>query len=161
MEQKRYIRRLQREMVMQILYAYELNNENLEMTKNGILSGIENPDDRSFADQLLHSVLLHKQEIDEEIKKHVSNWEMKRVAMIDKILLEIGICELTYFQDIPPKVSINEAIEIAKTFSTASSGKFLNGILDSYLSDLKSSGKLKKSGRGLLDESPSKIQPAP
>jgi N utilization substance protein B len=73
--------------------------------------------------------------------------------LIDKVLLRIGICELIYFPDIPPKVSINETIEIAKEYSTARSGKFINGILDAILSELKETGKLNKTGRGLVDES--------
>jgi N utilization substance protein B len=68
----------------------------------------------------------------------------------------MAICEILYFPDIPPKVSINEAIEIAKEFSTAGSGKFINGILDAILSDEKLSGHLNKSGRGLVDETVSK-----
>ena len=78
---------------------------------------------------------------------------MNRIALIDKILLRMGICELLYFPDIPPKVSINEVIEIAKVFSTAGSGKFINGILDAILSELKTTGNLKKTGRGLMEES--------
>jgi len=159
MVQKKFIRRILREKVMQILYAYELNNENLETTKNGILSNIELPEDREFAEQILRSVIIHQNELDEEIKKRVSNWEIERIAMIDRILMRMGMCELAYLPDIPPKVSINEAIEIAKNFSTASSGKFINGILDGFLSDLKKSGKLNKTGRGLLDETPVKPQP--
>jgi len=156
MAQKKFIRRILREKVMQILYAYELNNENLETTKNGILSDISQPEDREFAEKLLHCVVLHQGELDDEIKKRVSNWEIERIAMIDRILMRIGMCELAYLPDIPPKVSINEAIEIAKNFSTASSGKFINGILDGFLNDLKKDGKLNKSGRGLINETPSK-----
>ena len=156
MAQKKFIRRILREKVMQILYAYELNNENLETTKNGILSDISQPEDREFAEKLLHCVVLHQGEMDDEIKKRVSNWEIERIAMIDRILMRIGMCELAYLPDIPPKVSINEAIEIAKNFSTASSGKFINGILDGFLNDLKKDGKLNKSGRGLINETPSK-----
>jgi N utilization substance protein B len=63
----------------------------------------------------------------------------------------MGICELLYFDDIPPKVSINEAIEIAREFSTDKSDKFVNGVLDSVLDDLRKSERLKKSGRGLVD----------
>ena len=136
-----------------------MNIENLETTKNGILSNIELPEDREFAEQILRSVIIHQNELDEEIKKRVSNWEIERIAMIDRILMRMGMCELAYLPDIPPKVSINEAIEIAKNFSTASSGKFINGILDGFLSDLKKSGKLNKTGRGLLDETPVKPQP--
>ena len=78
---------------------------------------------------------------------------MSRVALIDKLLLRMGLCEILYFPDIPPKVSINEIIEIAKIFSTAGSGKFINGILDAILSDLKSHDILQKEGRGLVEES--------
>jgi N utilization substance protein B len=70
----------------------------------------------------------------------------------------MAICELLYFPDIPPKVSINEAIEIAKEFSTAGSGKFINGILDAILSAEKNAGSLTKTGRGLIDETVSKNQ---
>jgi N utilization substance protein B len=100
--------------------------------------------------------LAHKDELDKHIKFRVDNWEMNRIALIDKILLRMGICELLYFPDIPPKVSINEAIEIAKLYSTAGSGKFINGILDVILTELKDTGKLNKTGRGLLEESISK-----
>jgi N utilization substance protein B len=65
----------------------------------------------------------------------------------------MGICELMYFDDIPPKVSINEAIEIVRAYSTEKSDKFVNGVLDSVLEDLKKDGKLKKTGRGLVDSS--------
>ena len=68
---------------------------------------------------------------------------MNRIALIDRMLLRMAICELLYFPDIPPKVSINEAIEIAKEFSTAGSGKFINGILDAILSEEKSAGTMK------------------
>jgi N utilization substance protein B len=68
----------------------------------------------------------------------------------------MGICELYYFPDIPPKVSINECIEVAKIYSTAGSGKFINGILDAILFELKENGKLNKSGRGLVEETISK-----
>jgi N utilization substance protein B len=78
---------------------------------------------------------------------------MNRIALIDKILLRIGICELLHFPDIPPKVSINESIEIAKDYSTAGSAKFINGILDAILAEEKKEGKLNKTGRGLVEES--------
>ncbi|MCK7526701.1 MAG: transcription antitermination protein NusB [Ignavibacteriales bacterium] len=73
--------------------------------------------------------------------------------LLDRILLRMGICEIPFFPDIPPKVSINESIEIAKDYSTSSSGKFINGILDAILDDLKKDDKLNKKGRGLLEES--------
>ncbi len=84
-------------------------------------------------------------------KQKTQHWDFHRIALIDKILLRIAVCELLHFPDIPPKVSINEAIEIAKMFSTDNSGTFINGILDSILEEMQKNGSLKKSGRGLLN----------
>ncbi len=152
-------RRLVRERVLQILYAYSMNKESLESLVNGVLSDVSDKSDRDFANDLVNRVLIHKDELEKMIKQRVDNWELNRIALIDKILLQMGICELLYFPDIPPKVSINEEIEIAKIYSTAGSGKFINGILDAVLSELKDSGKLDKSGRGLLEETISKTPP--
>lgn len=149
-------RRIVREKVLQILYAYELNGENLKALMDDILSEVEEGSDRNFGESLVNRVLSHKAELDEKIKGRISNWEMNRVALIDKLLLRIALCEILFFPDIPPKVSINEAIEIAKVFSTAGSGKFINGILDAILTEEKSLGKLNKAGRGLVEETISK-----
>src|SRR5690606_8291579 len=145
-------RRVVREKVLQILYAYEMNRDALETLIGGILQDVPDKADRDFANDLVNRVIIHKNEIDLKIKERVDNWEMNRIALIDKILLRMGLCEIFYFPDIPPKVSINESIEIAKVYSTSGSGKFINGILDAVLSDLKKSGKLNKSGRGLVEE---------
>ncbi len=152
-------RRIVREKVLQILYAYTMNKESLETLINGMLIDITEKADREFADNLVHRVLANKDELDKKIKERVANWEMNRIALIDKILLRMGICEILYFPDIPPKVSINEVIEIAKIYSTGGSGKFINGILDAILSELKESGKLNKTGRGLIEESITKPSP--
>ncbi|MCX7875748.1 MAG: transcription antitermination factor NusB [Melioribacteraceae bacterium] len=146
-------RRIIREKVLQVLYAFELNGEGLTFLTDGILTDVQNLTDIEFAKELINKVVANRKNYDEEIKKRVSNWEIERIALIDKILLMMGMAEISAFPDIPPKVSINEAIEIAKEYSTSNSGKFINGILDSYLSDLKKDGKLKKAGRGLIDES--------
>ena len=146
-------RRIIREKVLQLLYAFEMNNENKEAMIKEILSDVEENTDKEFANNLINQVFLHENELDELIKSKVDNWDLSRIALIDRILLRMGICEILYFSDIPPKVSINESIEIAKVYSTSSSGKFINGILDAILDDLKKDDKLKKKGRGLLEES--------
>lgn len=150
---KVFKRRIVREKALQILYAYEMNKESFDLLMQDLLIEIKDEEDISFAKNLISKVIDNVKELDAWISKRVNNWEMNRIALIDKILLRIGICELLYFADIPPKVSINEAIEIAKIFSTAGSGKFINGILDAVLSELKKAGVLNKSGRGLLEES--------
>jgi N utilization substance protein B len=146
-------RRIVREKVLQILYAYELNKDSLEPLIKENLAELNDDADKVFANDLIRKVILNIDTLDERINNRVTNWEMNRIALIDKILLRMGICEILHFQDIPPKVSINESIEIAKNFSTAGSAKFINGILDAILAEEKKTGKLNKSGRGLVEES--------
>lgn len=149
---KKQTRRTLREKVLQILYAYEMNGEGLATLTEGIIADLLEENDKEFCRQLVNKVVANKKILDSKIGERVDNWELNRIAMIDKVLLRMGISELLFFPDIPPKVSINEVIEIAKNFSTPNSGKFINGILDTVLSELKDSGTLSKSGRGLLDE---------
>lgn len=146
-------RRIVREKVLQILYAYEMNKESLQPLSLEILKDVADGTDQAFAQELIRKVLSNIEDLDVRIIKRVANWEMNRIALIDKILLRIGICEILHFPDIPPKVSINESIEIAKNFSTAGSAKFINGILDAILAEEKKEGKLNKTGRGLVEES--------
>lgn len=150
---KKSNRRLLREKGLQALYAFEMNGEGLSRIIDGMLADVAAENDREFGKILINKAVANKDEIDRMIKQRVNNWEMERIALIDKLLLRIGITELLYFDDIPPKVSINEVIEIAKDYSTSNSSKFINGILDAILSELKKSGKLKKAGRGLIEES--------
>lgn len=153
---KIFKRRVIREKVLQLLYAYELNNASDDLLTNEIFADVEDEKDREFANNLIKLVKINHENLDEFIKAKVDNWDLSRIALIDRILLRMGICEILYFSDIPPKVSINECIEIAKIYSTSSSGKFINGILDAILNDIKKDHKLIKKGRGLLDESPIK-----
>jgi len=146
-------RRIVREKVLQVLYAYEMNKDSLDPLALEILSEITDKADKEFASELISKVISHVIELDDRIVGRVTNWEMNRIALIDKILIRMGICEILFFPDIPPKVSINESIEIAKDFSTAGSGKFINGILDAILAEEKKEGRLKKTGRGLVEES--------
>lgn len=103
-----------------------------------------------FAERLFLRTLERGEELDEIIGRHAENWDLSRIALIDHIVLRMAIAELLSFEDIPPKVSINEAIEVAKKYSTSKSGQFINGILDAVLLDLQERGMLKKSGRGLI-----------
>ncbi len=149
--EKKANRRELREKVLQVLYAYEMNGEGLENIINGILSDVDDKTNREFCRSLIDLVLANRKELDKKIRERVNNWEMNRIALIDKLLLRIGLAEIYFFPDIPPKVSINEVIEISKNYSTSNSGKFINGILDTVLMELKDSGKLNKTGRGLID----------
>jgi len=154
----KYIRRLIRERVLQALYSYEFNSEGLQLLCENlydpeIFKDKLSDEDSEFGLSLINNVIINHKELDQEIEKRVNNWEISRIAIIDRLLLRMGICEFKYCPEIPPKVTINEIIDIGKDFSTSGSGKFINGILDAILSDLKATGSLNKTGRGLIDES--------
>lgn len=102
--------------------------------------------------ELYYETIKNHQLFDEFIVSKAENWELERIAVVDRILMEMGICEMLRFSEIPIKVSINEYLEIAKKFSTPKSSKFINGILDSLYLDFKNNGKIQKAGRGLIEE---------
>jgi N utilization substance protein B len=91
---------------------------------------------RQFADRLIHGVLEHRTELDARISQHAQNWDLRRMAVVDRNILRLAIYEMLHREDIPPVVSINEAVDIAKKFSTQDSGKFVNGILDKIKGEL-------------------------
>src|SRR6185436_6379737 len=91
---------------------------------------------RSFAEPLIRGALEHRTESDELIRKYSKNWDLPRIAAVDRNILRLAIYEMLHRDDIPPVVSINEAVDIAKKFSTQDSGKFVNGILDSVKAEL-------------------------
>lgn len=151
-ERRNVRRRIIREKVVQALYAHEIAKDPPEHVIKHVLEGLQkNKDAYLFAKELVLATIEHASDIDKIIKKKVANWDFKRIALIDRLILRMGICELLYFKDIPPKVSMNEAIELAKLFSTERSGQFVNGILDAVLEDVKAAGELEKSGRGLFE----------
>ena len=91
---------------------------------------------RLFAEPLIRGALEHRDEADTLIKRHAQNWDLHRMAAVDRNILRLAIYEMLHRDDIPPVVSINEAVDIAKKFSTQDSGKFVNGILDKVKGDL-------------------------
>jgi N utilization substance protein B len=91
---------------------------------------------RLFAEPLIRGTLENRDEADNLIKKHAKNWELHRIAAVDRNILRLAIYEMLHRDDIPPVVSINEAVDIAKKFSTQDSGKFVNGILDKVKGEL-------------------------
>ena len=99
---------------------------------------------RLFADPLIRGALEQRQKIDELIKSHAKNWEFHRIAAVDRNIMRLAIYEMLFREDIPPVVSINEAVDIAKKFSTQDSGKFVNGILDKIKGELMRPGRMVK-----------------
>lgn len=99
---------------------------------------------RKFAHDLLDAVLTKKEYCLELIKPKLKNWDAERIALLDMILMQMGVCEFLYFETIPTKVTINEYIDLAKEYSTPQSGQFVNGILDNIHKDLVTQDKLHK-----------------
>lgn len=97
-----------------------------------------------FAKGLLQTVLEKKEHLETYIHPKLKNWDAERIAVLDMILMQMGVAELLYFETIPPKVTINEYIDLAKEYSTAQSGQFVNGILDNIHKELVQNGKLQK-----------------
>jgi len=128
-------RRLAREIALQAMYAQEISGDSIKVVETNIIDNSEElPEElKSFARQIFQSTTLHKKELDQYIKAKSENWDFERIAVIDRLVIRKAICEFLYFDDIPPKVSISEAIEIAKRFSTDDSSAFVNGILDAVL----------------------------
>ena len=146
-------RRRAREEALQLLYAVELSQNLLEdALKDTSLIRSDNSTFDPFTRSLIEKAVEVSQECTVMIEKHARNWKLDRIALIDNLILRIAITEFLFFSDIPPKVTINEALEIAKKFSTTNSGRFINGILDSVLAELLAAHKIFKEGRGLHTE---------
>ncbi len=97
-----------------------------------------------FARELLITTINKKDYLTDIIKPKLRNWDPERIAILDMIMMQMGVCELLYFETIPPKVTINEYIDIAKEYSTQQSGHFINGILDNIHKELVAQGKIHK-----------------
>ena len=138
---------------MRELYGWEISGNSTETIKEQLRTrGGEDKDVIDFASILFQKVAEHKEELDADVAIAVENWDFTRIALLDRLVLRMALCELLYFDEIPPKVSINEAIELAKTYSTGKSGVFVNGILDALYQKYKSENRIHKKGRGLLDQ---------
>jgi transcription antitermination factor NusB len=123
-----------RELALQALYQMDLTKEADRANIDAFLDDQESEEEpREFARSLVHGTLDHQAEIDETISEVTQNWAISRMAVIDRNVLRLAAHELLHREDIPPKVSINEAIEIGKRFSTTNSGAFINGILDKIM----------------------------
>lgn len=144
-------RRRARELVLQSLYAEVMAKNTLDDIVIDIMASIQEDEDaHGFAEQLFRKVYRNAQTLDEDVAIMLENWELSRVALLDRLILRIALCELLYFEEIPPKVTINEAIDMAKKYSTAESGRFVNGILDALYKKLTDEKRIQKKGRGLL-----------
>jgi len=117
---------------METLYRLDLVGDEPDDVIEEILNR-KNPSDEaeSYLRRLIHSVLDSRNEIDAVVARHLLRWKLRRLRPIDRAVLRIACAEIIFFDDVPPKVSINEAVDIARKFGDDDSGRFVNGVLDS------------------------------
>lgn len=127
-------RRMARELALQAMYAAELRGVQVpDIAAENIAWRKPSQEAREYAGLLARMVHEHSEECDRLIRENTEHWAFARIAVLDRIILRIGICELLYGDRVPSRVAINEAIELAKKYSTEKSGAFINGILDAVL----------------------------
>ncbi len=130
-------------MALQLLYQLDITHDPFEKATHAFWQMDANRDCdeevRVFAEDLVKGVLSNLKGIDDLIAKYATNWELDRMAVVDRNILRLSAYEMTQREDIPPKVSINEAVELAKKYSGVQSSKFVNGILDKIKSEKKAS----------------------
>ena len=127
-----------RELALKCLYAYDSVGQDVDIICETILT-VSALDSESvkFAESLFRKVVLMLDTLDQQIESYSKNWDLNRLAMVDKNILRLAICELNHFPEIPAKVTINEGVELAKRYSTLQSSRFVNGILDAVYRDSK------------------------
>ncbi len=128
-------RSLARDWALKILYQADITARTIDRAVESFFAEEENHEQKDpqideFCKRLVLGVHEHLPEIDEKISQYATNWQLKRMAIIDRNILRLGVFELHYAADIPPKVTINEAVELAKKYGDLESSKFVNGILD-------------------------------
>ena len=127
-------RRLSREYTLKILYQIDITHDEPEAVLKSFWQGqgdvAVDEDVRQFSESLVRGVCGSLSDIDKKISNYATNWQLKRIAVIERNILRIAGFELLYLNDIPPKVSINEAVELAKKYSGQEAAKFVNGVLD-------------------------------
>ncbi len=129
-------RRSSRELAMRFLYQAELNPRNLKEQMKDFWE--RNPcqeDIEVFTEDLVHKIFSKKEEIDALLEKYSENWPLSRMAVIDRNLLRLATCEILYYKNVPPKVAIDEAVEISKKYGSVESPNFINGILDRIMKE--------------------------
>lgn len=120
-----------RECALQLLYQWDMTKQPpADILDQFWADRPESPEVRTFAMQLVEGALQHLAVIDEALQKYAENWELSRMAVVDRNILRLGTYELLFAEEIPSKVTINEAVELAKRFGDVDSSKFINGILD-------------------------------
>lgn len=140
-------RHLSRTIAMQTLFVWDFNNQKKdlkEIVKENFSNFAPEFDDGGFVEELVLGVFKNITAINDYIKKYAPEWPIDQITIIDRNVLRLGVYELVFSEKIPPKVAINEAIEVAKNFGGESSGKFINGVLGSIYTNMSDEEKNKK-----------------
>ena len=153
-------RHLARTIAMQTLFAWDFNgckNEDLEkMITENFRNFAPDFNDNGFVKETVEGVIKHLEEIDTNIKKYATEWPLDQITVVDRNVLRIGIYELLFNEKIPPRVAINEAIEIAKAYGGDSSGKFINGVLGAIYNNMPEGEKLRREEASVKETSAKK-----
>ena len=137
-------RRIAREAVLQALYASAMTGEDSDKILKDILNRRSYESDLiKYITDLFESAIDNKEWCEDQIKSRLNNWEFDRVALLDRLLLIVAISEIYFIEDVPPKVSISEAIEIAKIYCNEDSSSFVNGVLDNVYKAMPDGAKEK------------------
>jgi transcription antitermination factor NusB len=125
-------RTLAREHALKVLYQFDITKRPMDAVIESYWKAEETKDNEiiTYSDMLVKGINQHLDIIDNKIAEYATNWQLKRMAIIDRNVMRIGVYELKYTSDIPPKVAINEAVELVKKYGDLESSKFVNGILD-------------------------------
>ena len=133
-------RRLAREAAMCLLFEYavigEVNQETLEIMKDVFETDKLKDQNRTYIGQVMEQIVVHQEEIDDKIEQYSHDWKINRLSKVDLSILRLAILEIFYFDDIPIRVSVNEAVELAKKYSSEKSPKFINGLLGALLKEI-------------------------
>lgn len=137
-------RRLAREWAVQFLFQTEFNPGDMDQALNDFWNdGEKKPSerDREYVDEVVRGVIGKQREIDRTLTRYTDNWDVERLGVLDRTVMRVAVYEMLFRGDIPPVVSINEAVEIAKAYSGRESGRFVNGVLDRIQKDLGRPGR--------------------
>src|SRR3989339_590741 len=141
-------RHLARSIAMQSLYQWDFAGQNKKGLEELVFFNLKefapDFDDKGFTFDLVRGVIKKVKEVDKLIEKYAPEWPIGQITLVDRNILRLGIYELKFVEEIPSKVAINEAIELAKTFGGNASGKFVNGVLGAIYRDMENTGELKK-----------------
>lgn len=138
-------------LLMKLLKSMEETDDEYTTLPVLLKSNKDEEEDKVFVINLFRKTILNSEKYEELIDEKAKNWELDRIAMMDRILIKMALAELLAFPSIPVKVTLNEYIDISKYYSSAKSKVFINGILDKLIADLKEKKLIKKTGRGLLE----------